>query len=471
MLKILNMLFFFSLICTASALYKQWIPNTNFENHTNWDTGVVPCGNAIAHFQAENKVSVFVETAHAVKELRLPIVGEFIFNSGAGFFVPNGNEPGCESTTVTFKIPSTKWFDPALWKTAATHDDLLNENFIFAVHEDSVPCYFDHVIFKADSSFRVDTSANQGTILVQSVSIFGNKFQKAEELSSYLQTHTGQLQFHGTSSVSVGVSTCGDSSGCTCDNTQNRERICYTVNCPPTPCKKPVFPMGHCCNICGAIVYIQYAPAFQIDSYRQRIQHLFLALSQYKSVQVGISKVLRHVKLMEIIPYGIKPEIQVAVVDEGNGLKAEALAKDIVQDANSHGSNLGILHAEFQASSGSSSDQSVNAGLIVGVVFGIMILLALVVLLVILVNKRVVHMPSLPALSYITWLQKGSNGIEELGGPLDRGFDNPMFDKPITLPDIPSLYAPEINMSISLGNSQVNFVNPVYDEKETDFNA
>lgn len=472
MLKTLDMLIFFAVICAADALYKQWIPDTNFENQTNWDAGVVPCGDAVAHFPAERKVSVFVQTAHSVKELRLPIEGEFIFNPGAGFFVSSGAEPGCESTTVKFKNPdSSKWFDPALWQAAVSQDDLLDKNFVFSVHDESVPCYFDDVVFKPSSSFRVDTSSNEPKIPVQSVSIFGYKIQDAGEFSTYLQSPTGQLQFFGSSSVSVGVSKCGDPSGCTCDNDANHVRICNTVTCATTSCRKPLLPMGHCCEICAAIVTIQYTDTFQLETYRQRIRHLFLALPQYKSVQVGMSKVVRPVRLMELIPFGSKPEIQVVVVDEATGLEAEALAIEIVKDANSHGPNLGILEAELQASSGSSSGQSGNAGMIVGIIFGVLIMLGLVAILVLLVNKRVVRMPSLPPMPSMGWLQRGSKSNEELGGPLDRGYDNPMFDKPTVLPDIPSLYAPEITMSISNGRSQVHFVNPVYDEKETDFNA
>ncbi|KAJ0058059.1 hypothetical protein NL108_007331 [Boleophthalmus pectinirostris] len=470
MLTTVDMLLFLCLICTADALYKQWIPDTNFENGTNWDGGVVPCGKSVADFAAESKVSVFVETAHAVKELRLPIFGEFILNSGAGFFVSNENEPGCESSTIKFKNPdSLKWFDPTLWQSATTQDDLLNKNFLFSVHEESIPCKYDHVVFKASSSFRVDTSSDQGQIPVNSVSIFGKKFQDGSEFSQYLQTQTGQLQFYGSSSVTVGAPSCEDPTGCDCGNSANHRRICSAVTCSPTSCRKPLLPMGHCCKVCGAIVNIQYAQNFQLETYRQRIQHLFLALSQYKSVQVGMSKVIKPLRLMEFIPFGSQAEIQIVVVDKDKGFQAEALAKEIVKDANSHGSNLGIVEAGFQASSGNNSGQSGNAGMIVGVIFGVLIMLTLITTLVVLVNKRVVHIPSLPPMPSMNWLRRGSD--HDLGGPLDLGFDNPMFDKPTVLPELPSLYTPEINMSISMGQSQVHFVNPVYDEKETDFNA
>lgn len=39
----------------ATAVYKQWIPNTNFETASNWDEGRVPCASDVVHFE-KNKV-------------------------------------------------------------------------------------------------------------------------------------------------------------------------------------------------------------------------------------------------------------------------------------------------------------------------------------------------------------------------------------------------------------------------------
>lgn len=39
----------------ATAVYKQWIPNTNFETASNWDKGRVPCASNVVRFE-ENKV-------------------------------------------------------------------------------------------------------------------------------------------------------------------------------------------------------------------------------------------------------------------------------------------------------------------------------------------------------------------------------------------------------------------------------
>lgn len=473
MLKTQDVLLLFFLARAANALYKQWIPDTNYENKTNWDKEAVPCGNDIAEFSAQRKVCVFVETTHAVQEMRLPVDGEFILNSGAGFYVVSGQDPGCGAgVTTRFKdSESLRWFNPAQWQAAATSEELQSGNFLFSVHEESVPCQYDDVVFKARSSFRVDTSSSQSSIPVKSVSVLGEMFDSQSEFSQYLSSRSGRLQFHGSSGVTVGEPGCSDPSGCDCGNSVNHQLICGAVKCASPSCKKPLLPVGHCCDVCGAIVTIYNAAGFNLQIYRQRIHHLFLVLPQYKSIQLGMSKVVKSQRLMGIIPFDSSPEIQVVILDGEKGTQSESLAWDIIKDARSHGSNLGIADAKFQASSGSSSDDSGgNAGMVVGVVFGVLIMITLIIIMAFLIHKGVVQMPSLPSLPSLSRLKKNSV-VEELGGPLDQGFDNPIFDKPNMLPDIPALYGAEADNSIAMTRTGVHFVNPVYDDTETDFNA
>ncbi|XP_029365309.1 protein amnionless [Echeneis naucrates] len=468
MLKTPVMLLVLCLVGAAEALYKQWIPDTNYENKTNWDKGDVPCGNDIVQFSAQRQVSVFVETSHAVQEMRMPLDGEFILNSGAGFYVLAGPEPGCsQGITTKFKDSDTlQWFNPALWQAAASLGDLQGGNSLFAVHEESVPCQYDDVVFKALSSFRVDTSSSQSSIPVKTVSVQGKVFDSGSEFSQYLSSGSGRLQFHGSAAVTVGNPGCEDPSGCECRNSVNHQQICSSVTCESLNCKTPLQPVGHCCQVCGAILTIQYAAGFNLQTYRQRIYHLFLIQSKYKSVQLGMSKILKPQRLMGMIPFGASSMIQVVIMDEEQGEISEALAFEIVNDARTHGSNLGITEAEFQASSGGSSDQpGGTAGLVVGILFGVLFMIVLVLILV-LVRKGIIQMPLMPSLRRL----KRSSNNEELGGPLDHGFDNPMFDKPNMLPDIPGLYETNTN-SISMTQTGVYFVNPVFDERETDFNA
>ncbi|XP_024920527.1 protein amnionless [Cynoglossus semilaevis] len=458
----------------AGALYKQWIPDTNYENKTNWDKGDVPCGSDKVWFSAQRKVSVFVKTTHAVQEMRLPMDGEFILNSGAGFYVMAGQDPGCGQGVMTkFKdSDSLKWLDPALWQGAVTVDDLQRENFLFSVHEESVPCRYDDVVFKDLSSFKVDTSSSLSAIPVKSVSVLGKKFESGSEFSQYLNSRSGRLQFHGSSAVTVGSPGCGDPSGCECGNSVNHQLICARVKCTALSCKKPLLAVGHCCHVCGALVTIHFTAGFNLQTYRQRIHHLFLILPKYKSIQLAMSKVSRSQRLMGVIPFGSSPEIQVVLVDGQGGLQAEALARDILKDVRTHGSSFGITAAEFQASSGNSSDQSADStGVVVGAVIGGLVLIAFIVTVFALVHKGIIQMPSVSWQVSLSKLKRNSD-VGELGGPLDHGFDNPMFDNLNMLPDLPGLQGNGTTDSIAFTQAGgVYFVNPAYDENETDFNA
>lgn len=462
------------LLClgATNALYKQWIPDTNYENKTNWDKGKVPCGNDVVVFPAQGKVSVFVETTHAVQEMRLPVDGELILNSGAGFYVLSGKDPACGAgATVQFQdSESLQWFNPAMWQAAATQNDFQLGKFLFSVHEESVPCQQDDVVFKALSSFRVDTTSSQSTIPVTSVSVLGKSFNSKSEFSEYLSTRTGQMQFHGSSAVTVGNPGCGDPSGCDCGNSVNHQLICSTVQCATVSCKQPLSPMGHCCEVCGAIVTIQYTVGFNMQTYRERIHHLFLILPEYRSIQLGVSKVFKSQKLLGVIPFSTTPEIQVVIVDGEEGKLSEALAQNIMTDIRSHGSELGITESEFQASSGNSSDPSGgNAGMVAGIVIAVLVLIALVAIGVVLIQKGVVRLPPMPTITMPSLSGfKGNTDVGDLGGTIDRGFDNPIFDHPDMLSNNPGLYGTE-SQSISMRQTGVHFINPVYDENESDF--
>lgn len=462
-----------SVLGSACALYKQWVPDTNFENATNWDKGSVPCGSDQVVFSASGKVAVYVKEAHTLSGMGLPLDGEFILASGAHFSVREGQDPSCgPSGTTHFRDPdSLKWFDPALWKAASSSDHLQSGPYLFFVHEETVPCQYDDVVFWSGSSFRVDVSAHENSVPVKSVSVLGKKFSDNSDFSQYASSHLGKLQFHGSSSIRVSGSACDDITGCDCGNSGNHDRICSNVKCPQLDCKQPLTPVGHCCDVCGAIVTVHFSDRFNIESYRQRLQHLFLSLSKYKSIQMALSKVSKSQRLLRVIPYGTTQEIQVVLLDENTGQQsgklAEALAKDILRDIDGQGSHLGIVSAEFHASSGASSGDSsgMSGGQVAGVILGILALLAFLALFVVLHHRGMLRVPKIPLLS--GW--RKDSEIGDLGGPLDHGFDNPMFEKQSTLPEIPGLYGTESLNGITLTHSAAHFVNPLYDE--TDFNA
>ncbi|KAJ7989805.1 hypothetical protein DPEC_G00308310 [Dallia pectoralis] len=466
----------FILLClsgAAESLYKQWIPDTNYGNETNWDKGSVPCGNDIVQFLAQRKVSVYVETVYSIKEMRFPEDGEFILPSGGGFTVNSGGEPGCGAgVTTQFKdAQSLQWFDPALWKTAASSDDLEKGRLLFSVHEESVPCQHDDIVFRADSTFRVDTSSNQQGVPVQSVSVLGQKFSGGSDFTQYLGSRSGTLQFHGSSKPSVGASGCSDASGCNCGNSANHDRICSKIKCAPMSCRKPLYPAGHCCDVCGAIVTVRYTSSFNLESYRNRLQNLFLGRTPYRSIQMGMSKVLKSQWFLWMIPHADEALIQIVLLDGESGALAETLARDILKDVQDQGSTLGISGAEFQASSGATSgdrDQG-NAGVVVGAVIGVIVLVAGILVLAVLFRRGIVRIPTMPNIPTISiaFLRSLAQSQQENSEFTDHGFENPMFDDPGLMPEVPGIYGGKDMNSIAMTSSGVYFTNPAFDANES----
>ncbi|XP_008942072.1 PREDICTED: protein amnionless, partial [Merops nubicus] len=164
------------LLAAATAMYKQWIPNTNFETASNWDKGRVPCASDIVHFEKNKVISVFVRSPHELTDMYLPLNGEFVLASGAGFAASDSSwDPSCDSgATVRFTDAEHRaWFDPTLWQAVPSGRELELSRHIFSVDEERVPCQYDDVVFWPDTSFRVNIDSSQQEIHLRSISLMG----------------------------------------------------------------------------------------------------------------------------------------------------------------------------------------------------------------------------------------------------------------------------------------------------------
>uniref|UniRef100_A0A663M1A9 Protein amnionless n=1 Tax=Athene cunicularia TaxID=194338 RepID=A0A663M1A9_ATHCN len=227
----------FLVLGAVAAVYKQWIPNTNFETASNWDKGRVPCASNVVHFQ---------------KNEYLPLNGEFVLASGAGFAAFDGSwDPGA---TVRFTdAEHHAWFNPTLWQAVTPSGELEPSGRIFSVDEERVPCHYDDVIFQPETSFRVNVDSSRRVIHLRSISLMGSP----EAWAEYLRGPFAPLQFHGNGTLQVTGTSCPDKSGCACGNTPDLPRICAALleasgrQCPAPACQSPLQPLGHCCGVCG----------------------------------------------------------------------------------------------------------------------------------------------------------------------------------------------------------------------------
>ncbi|OXB79006.1 UNVERIFIED_CONTAM: hypothetical protein H355_004549 [Colinus virginianus] len=251
------------------AAYKQWIPNTNFETASNWDKERVPCASDTIHFEKNKVVSVFVRSTHALMDMYLPLDGEFLLASGAGFAAFDGSwDPGCGSgEALSFaNVEQHSWFNPKLWQDVSSSTDLESAGHIFLLDEERVPCQYDSVIFQPETSFRVNLDSSRQVISVRSISLMGQELSSTEAWAEYLGGPSAAWQFHGNATLQVTGTPCPHSSGCACGNSQVSAHAEGNFF-PPKETGEG-----------RAVVTMDFKPEFDLQQYRDRVVQEWLSL-------------------------------------------------------------------------------------------------------------------------------------------------------------------------------------------------
>ncbi|XP_071069755.1 protein amnionless isoform X4 [Dasypus novemcinctus] len=337
-----QLLLWLQICAPARAAYKFWVPTTHFEAAANWSQNRTPCAGAAVEFPADKLVSVLVREGHGLSDLLLPLDGELVLASGAGFSAADTSlDADCGAgAPALFRDPDRFWWhDPLLWRSGDSASGL------FSVDAERVPCRHDDVVFPPDAAFRVGLGPGARPVRVRSVSALGQTFTRDEDLAAFLASRAGRLRFHGPGALRVGPAACADPSGCVCGTAEAQPWICAALlqprggRCPPAACLDALRPVGQCCDLCGAIVTLTHGAAFDLERYRARLLRAFLALPQYQGLRVAISKVARTPRSREAAaPEEAATEIQVVLAEDaaaaGGGGR---LARAIVEDAVEHG--------------------------------------------------------------------------------------------------------------------------------------
>ncbi|KAM9294311.1 protein amnionless [Gastrophryne carolinensis] len=434
----------------ADSFYKRWVPNTNFENASNWLEQRTPCSRDKVVFEGGKQVSVFVQSLHSLSDLYIPLDGEFILSPNAGFMAAAAEDPGCgEGSVVNFGDANRhQWFDPTLWQTAASTEDLENGRYLFSVDAEHVPCRHDDVIFSPETSFRVHIPQTGSEIKLRSISVFGQTFASNADFGAHAASRTGKLQFPGPARPQIINTKCPERSGCTCGNDEVLPEICsallqHTGNkCPDVPCAHPLQPHGHCCAICGVVILLEYSPEFDIEAYRSRLIHSFLNLAKYSGVRLAISKV-------QSSPLATsETKIQIVTVDEKEGAKALELAQDVMADIRNNGQWFGITKAELQEAV-SARGGAMPAGPIAGIVLGLILGLAFLGGAYFLYKMEAFQLPFLQ----VSWFGGNVQRLEE-ETMTPGGFHNPIYE---------AAAEPGEGKVESHPESGIQFSNPVFD--------
>ncbi|XDA86168.1 hypothetical protein R6Z07F_015920 [Ovis aries] len=457
-----RVLLWLQLCALTQAAYKVWVPNTNFDDATNWSQNRTPCTGAAVEFPADKTLSVLVREGHSISDMLLPLDGEFVLASGAGFGAADaGSRPDCGTAArARFLDPDRfLWLDPRLWRPGDAARGL------FSVDAERVPCRHDDVVFPADASFRVGLGPGAGTVRVRSVQALGQTFARDEDLAAFLASRAGRLRFHGPGALSVDPEACADPSGCVCGNAEAQPWICAALlqplggGCPQATCLEPLRPEGQCCDLCGAVVSLTHGSAFDLQQYRARLLHAFLALPQYQGLQVAVSKVLRPPGLREASGTKADTEIQVVLVEAGPETGgAGRLARALLEDIAEHGEALGVLSATARESgapvwggTAAGLNAPARAGLAGGLAAsGLLVLMVLLAGALLLLRRE----------GRLRWRRRDEADPARAGAP--RGFHNPLFYAADSAEALP---APKSDQRSS---SRSYFLNPLFGEGEAE---
>ncbi|CAH2328549.1 Hypothetical predicted protein [Pelobates cultripes] len=458
------------LVCIAltDAAYKKWIPNTNFENASNWNERRVPCSQDKVIFPSGQRVSIYVQSAHSLAEMNLPWDGEFILATGAGFSASSKEDPECDpGSEIHFRDPDQyQWFDPTLWYSSLSD----NDKSLFSVDSERVPCQYDDVIFSPETSFKVNAMATEATINLKSISVLGKTFTTDEEFSYHLQSNTGKLQFPGSPRMHITNTPCGDQTGCECGNTAVLREICSALQrtegiCPNLPCPLPLLPAGRCCQICGAIINLEHMSTFNFEDYRTHLVQTYLNLEKYSRVKLAISKVQN--QRTRLKKNDLTAEIQIMITDNleesATGSDAIGLANDIINEINNNGISFGISKATVITSTSSQSAPN-TAGIITGIVIGV-----LAIFLSILGGLYYLHrVGTLRLPSQIVLFRRNNFEVQTDTQPI--GFTNPIFEGIAEdVPDVSGLYSgEEVLKEITPDKSSFQYSNPLYEASQCD---
>ncbi|BES87878.1 single organism signaling [Nesidiocoris tenuis] len=235
---------------------KIWKFDTNFDNAENWDKKALPCKTSEVVFPADAQVPVELPMRYRssslleVRRMVLSRQGSLVFPPIAGGFTlgHEGLHASCPGGEVKFiRTGRKRWADPSNWLRS-------NEA---TPHLERIPCRYDNVVFRNDSSFHV-TLPNR-PVTVSTITIQGRTFSTGKPWEEFLVSDVGMKTFGNNFNIEVTGESCSAAEGCDCDNAHLFGDVCtgkWKWQTPP--CANPVTPIGFCFPICGAYLLYKF---------------------------------------------------------------------------------------------------------------------------------------------------------------------------------------------------------------------
>ncbi|XP_046394641.1 protein amnionless isoform X2 [Ischnura elegans] len=293
--------------CADGAIRtKVWHGNTNFQNPYNWRPSHVPCSNSRVIFDSARDLLVMLSPVQTtVKELVLPYNGAIVFptNGALMFTSDKAVNDHCKNEDVYYVgTELSAWMNPVSWGEKGENTNLGTNSPV--PHAERIPCEHDKVMFPSGSGYRVILP--RVSTAVGSINIDGQAMG-TEEWRLFVESQIGRMQFIGDpNSINIlgedGVDhPCTSATGCYCGNAGplTMKQICSYAggpHCETPACLEPVHPIGHCCDICGAVIQVEYLPHSFIMS--QLEDHVQRFTSSEVKAHIGKTAATNHVQIV-----------------------------------------------------------------------------------------------------------------------------------------------------------------------------
>lgn len=261
---------------------------------------------------------MYVGGQQKYQEFVLPMDGTVLLTDNSRLLFED--DPKCKNISeneFTMYKHSTvrRWFSSDSWHTI---DEKKN---VAMPHIERIPCECDTVVFPPESGTAVDLD-DVDDLVVDQIYINGH----VDDFNAFLETKVGQRMFLNSEDVRFTRGKCTDNRNCGCHSNKRffdqLSILCIEESeyCVIPHCKQPIRPIGHCCDVCGAILTLENPDACDID-----LQQMG------RSVQSKLNRFRngRHAADLDyyisIVPYKHQVMLQLVVAETGeySGISTE----------------------------------------------------------------------------------------------------------------------------------------------------
>lgn len=230
-------------------------------------------------YQPKGSVESGIPTGQAaISRIVLPEYGAIVIQDTSPI-VLRGEESGikrCSSGWQNYlkqsAEPPKSWYDPDMW--SIVEPEQLNAA---RPHVDRIPCECDTASIVTNRSLSFEMNGME-EMAVHSLQLNGQSGSLQQLIGSELGTM--MLMGLGDDAKVVDAQCSPQSSQCGCHSPTHfhrvQEAVCANVRCPIAACESPVRPLGHCCDICGAVLQTKVTASECKDSPNTQVEHQML---------------------------------------------------------------------------------------------------------------------------------------------------------------------------------------------------